>query len=102
MTRSILITPLNVVLIVAILGLTSAGFLLVPAGTIMPIHWGATGEADGFADRSSALLMAPILAAVLLLLFYAIIRFGRPATIEAGRHGISVAISGLLGLLLII
>lgn len=102
MIRSILITPLNAVLVAAILGFTSAGFLLIPEGTVMPVHWGPGGQPDGFADRNMALLMAPAVALVLIGVFVAIVRFSRSDAIEAGQHAIAVALSALLGLFAII
>lgn len=35
----------------------------------MPIHWWVSGKADGFASKSVALLMLPVLSAVMMLFF---------------------------------
>ncbi len=52
-----LFTPLRAALVVALPAVAAGGFLLIPAGTRLPVHWGITGEADGFAAREVALLM---------------------------------------------
>lgn len=102
MIRQFIITPLNVVLLVALAGVTSAAFLLVPDGAVVPIHWGPTGEADGFADRNLAYLMVPGLALALMALFALILRLGSQEQLAAARYPLETALSGLLALLLVI
>lgn len=102
MIRQFIITPLNVVLLVAIAGVTSAAFLLVPENAIVPVHWGATGEADGFAGRNLAYLMVPGIVMFVLALFSAILRLASAEQIAAGRYALETALSGLLALFLAI
>lgn len=45
-----------------------AGFML-PADMQLPIHWGLSGEADGFAGKWLALLAPPAMAALISLVF---------------------------------
>ena len=56
------LAPLTIVLVVLLAATTLAGFLLVPAGTSLPVHWGISGEADIFLPRDAALLMFPGIA----------------------------------------
>ncbi len=57
------VTGLSVVAVVAVVALR-----LLPAGTQLPTHWGASGEADRFADASTALFMPVFIAAGISLM----------------------------------
>lgn len=72
---------------------TIAGYVLVPSETLMPVHWGPSGEADAFWPRNFALLMPPILVLVLGGLFAVILARGRGA--DRARSGLRVAFAGI-------
>jgi len=51
---------------IAVLGYIAVrAYARLPAGTLLPVHWSATGEPDGMADASIALAM-PVLICVLV------------------------------------
>jgi uncharacterized membrane protein len=91
------ITPLNIVLVLLLAAATIAGFVLIPAGTILPVHWGIDGQPDNFMTRDFALMMLPgiVLLSLALVLFFA----SRPSERnrpEASRHALRVVLPGLL------
>lgn len=47
--------------IAAMLGTLAWAWSALPAGVDIPVHWGPSGEADGFATRGKALLILAIL-----------------------------------------
>ena len=89
-------TPLNIALLVLLAAATIAGFVLVPAGTILPIHWGVSGEPDGFLPRDGALLLIPIIAIFVLALLFGVQRFVSEERRQASRHAIAAVIPTLL------
>lgn len=55
---------------------TSAwGWATIPAGTLIPTHWGITGEADGFTPKEPGLLLLPAVTFLLALLLVVLPRF---------------------------
>jgi uncharacterized membrane protein len=62
---------LAAVLVVATLGAVSTGVALsLPDDVQLPIHWGLNGEADGFAGKWKALMVPPLMAGLLSMLFF--------------------------------
>lgn len=51
----------SVVVVAAMLGAALAVGLTTPPGMRLPVHWGVTGAADGFAGKWAALLWPPAL-----------------------------------------
>ncbi len=94
-------TPIRVALVVALVAAFVAGLLLVPAGTMLPVHWGPSGEADGFLPREGALLVPLVMVAVVWMIFLAVSRFARPADLAAGRHSYGVVVTAITGLALV-
>src|SRR5690554_1081415 len=70
-------TPLDLVLAVLLLLSGLAGLLLVPAGAMLPTHWGASGEPDMFLPRNQALLMPILVTAGVWLVYFTSARMGR-------------------------
>lgn len=95
-------TPIRIALLVVLVAAFVAGLLLVPAGTMLPVHWGPSGEADGFLPREWALLMPFLMVAVVWGVFLVVGRFGKPADLAAGRHSYGVAVTAITGLALVI
>ena len=56
----------------AMLGASLWAWPLIPAGTPIPIHWGANGTPDHFANSPLALFMAPAMAGLIAVLFWGI------------------------------
>lgn len=97
-----LFTPIRIALLVALVAVFIAGLVLVPAGTMLPVHWGISGEADGFLPREWALLVPLLMVAFILVLFAIIGRVARPSDAAAGRHATAVVITALMGLALVL
>lgn len=66
----------------------------------LTIHWGAKGEPNGFAPKSSALLIAPILMVVLTFLFRSLAAAGPQSQEAAHRHAMQAIETMTLLLLL--
>jgi uncharacterized membrane protein len=88
-------TPLKLFLLAAMAVTVVVGFVLVPAGTMLPVHWNIAGEADCFLPREWGLLFPA--GAVLLVwsIFMGVDRFAKPADREAGAHVVSVVLTAL-------
>lgn len=59
-----LLNPLRIALLVCLAIVVATGFVLVPAGRMLPVHWGLSGTADAFLPRELALLMPVLIAAI--------------------------------------
>jgi uncharacterized membrane protein len=90
------LTPLNIVLAALVLLVAIAGFVVIPAGQILPIHWGLDGQADDWAPREIALLIGPALALSVGLLMAAIRRWGAKGRAESGFHVLRAAFTAIL------
>jgi len=97
-----LFTPIRIALLVSLVAVFIAGLVLVPSGTMLPVHWGISGEADGYLPREWALLIPLLMVAFILALFFIIGRVARPSDAAAGRHATSVVITALIGLALVL
>ncbi|MDC9824325.1 SdpI family protein [Devosia sp. ZB163] len=96
-----LFTSIRIALLVALVSAFVTGLLVVPAGTMLPVHWGPSGEADGFLPREWALLVPLLMVAVVWAIFLVVGRFGRPADIAAGRYSFGVVVTAITGLALV-
>ena len=65
---------MSLLLVAAMAALSAWAWNAIPPTAQIPIHWGMNGEANGFAGRDQALLMAPFLTLGLALLFAVIPR----------------------------
>ena len=98
MTPRDILTPLNLGLVALLATVTAAGFVLVPAGSTQPVHWGITGEADGFLPRDAALLMLPLIAMLVLALLVGAQRLAGEQRRQASRFAIAAVVPALLAL----
>lgn len=97
-----LFSRINLALAAALVAVTLAGYLLVPAEMLLPIHWGPSGEADAFWPRNTALLLAPVAVVVLsALLAFVGMRVGRDH-VTASKHAFATVIPVMTGLMLAI
>ena len=78
-------SPLALGLLALTVIATLAGFVLVPAGAILPVHWGPSGEPDGFASRDVALAMPVVIILVIWGVFFAVARFAPNKQVERSR-----------------
>jgi uncharacterized membrane protein len=54
---------ITVIVIGAMVALGAWAWIQLPAGSQVPIHWGASGEPDGFADKTIGLFLLPAITA---------------------------------------
>lgn len=85
-----------------LIAVTAAGYGLVPAGTILPVHWGLDGAADGWMPRDLALLVLVAIAALIWALFYALDRFAPRFRAEGGRYALRAVLTAITGLVVLI
>ena len=75
----------------------------LPADAQLPMHWNAAGEVDRYGDKWTALMLPPLMAAVLTLVFWAISRAEPHQDGLARSQGLfRVAWAGTLGIALVI
>ncbi|MBE7731492.1 SdpI family protein [Devosia faecipullorum] len=96
MTDRPLLNRFNQILIAALALVTIAGFLLVPLGNTLPIHWDINGVPDNFAPAPVALLLPVAMAGFVIGLILVLRRSGLRADIDAGRHLVEVSNSFVL------
>ncbi|MGN6486217.1 MAG: SdpI family protein [Devosia sp.] len=97
-----LLNPLRMLLLAGLLGTAATGFVLIPPGTTLPIHWGPSGGADGFAPRELALLMPLAMAALVWGLYVFLPRLARPGDMEAGKRPLGVVLTAITALALLL
>lgn len=100
--NQVLFSRTNIGLIAALGLVTVAGAVLIPHGTLLPIHWGLSGQPDGFLPRDGALLVAPAAVVFTLLVVWAVGRFAPAEQVEAGRHAWRTVVPSLSGLFLVV
>lgn len=62
----------SVIVVLGMLALSAWAWLRLPADALVPIHWGPTGEPDGFADRTVGLLLLPGAAALVAAVLWVV------------------------------
>lgn len=97
-----LVAPFNWFLIGLVALATICGLALVPLDGVLPIHWGFSGEADGFAPAPIALMLPLAMIVVVLALLFAIRRARMQTDFQSGRFVIDATIGGLAGIALVI
>jgi uncharacterized membrane protein len=102
MTLKDVFSPATLIVAAALAIVTVIGFVAVPGDAILPVHWGVTGQADGFLPRNAALLLPPGFAAVVLLLAAVLVRYAPADRLQPGRHLLAAMLPVLLLLFLVI
>ncbi len=97
-----LFTPLRIALLAGLAAAVVAGFVLVPPGAMLPVHWGISGAADAYWPKELALLMPVVMAALVWGLFLVLPRLAKAAELDAGRHPLGVVLTSLTALALLI
>ena len=100
--NQLLFSRLNLLLLGVLALVTIGGYALIPPGTQLPVHWDISGQPDSFLPREQALLIMPLLIAVVGLIFWGVGRFSPPAQLEAGRFAWRTVVPSVFGLFLII
>ena len=88
-----LVGPFALVSAAVLAAATIAGYVMVPPETLMPVHWGPDGTADGFLPRNLALLMPPVILAALWLIFALVLKRG--GEVDRARQGLRAAFAGI-------
>lgn len=96
-----LLSPLNLALVAATVLAAIAGFVLVPAGVELPVHWNVHGEADWFLPRELALILPLGLQLATVVLFALALRFAPSAKSGIAESGSAIVGAAITTLLLI-
>ena len=100
--RSIVPNWLQGALALLLLALTVWGFVVLPLGEPLPIHWDIAGEPDRFAPAPVALLLPVVLVAVVIALFRFIDSRSTSEEREARGHIEATVVPLLIGLAAVI
>jgi uncharacterized membrane protein len=98
----ILFSRINLALWSALAVLTLAGYLMVPSGIHLPIHWGPSGQPDAFWPRNWALAAVPAFVLGQTLFFAVVGRFMAADQFAASRNVTAVIVPALSALMLVI
>ena len=93
------LSPLNIFILVAAVAITIAGFVLIPPGDSIAIHWGFDGKPDGFLSRDWALLQMPVVIVVVGAIFWAIGKWADAKRREASVHVMNAALTAVIALM---
>jgi len=102
MIREVVLTRINLFFLGLLALVMLCAFVAVPPEASIPVHWGISGEADGFAARDQAFLMMPVVVVAVLALFAAILTVSPGGQVKAGKASLSVVLSALIVLFLTI
>jgi hypothetical protein len=94
--------PVNLALLAALVLATIAGFLLIPDGKALPVHWGLDGHVDATLPRNLALIQMPIAAAAVWVIVVLISRFGNSGRGAGAAAGLRLILPGLTTLFLLL
>jgi uncharacterized membrane protein len=97
-----LLNPLRVTLLAGLAASAIAGFVLVPAGKVLPVHWGLSGAADAFAPRELALLLPLVMAALTWAIFVLLPRLAKEADLQAGKRPLGVTLTAITAFALLL
>ena len=97
-----LLNPLRIALLAGLGIAVVTGFILVPAGAMLPVHWGTSGAADAYSPKELALLMPVAMAALVWGVFLLLPKLAKSAELDAGRHPLGVVLTALTALALLI
>ena len=94
--KRLFLSPANLLLAGLLASSAVAGFVLVPPGTLLPVHWGLDGQVDSLQPREAALLIGPGIALIVGAIFGLIMRFGERGKAEAGAYVLRAAFTAIL------
>ncbi len=90
----------HLLVLLAIAAVSVIGFLVIPPGTSLPVHWNFTGDVDLYMSREPAMLMIPGIAALLAVMVLWMPRLAGREQFEAGRHVLGRVTTAITALLL--
>ena len=93
-------TPLKLLLLAALVAVVVWGFLVIPAGTSLPVHWNVLGEPDRYLPREWALLIPAGATALVWAIMYGVDRHASRDDREAGAYVMGVVLTALTALML--
>lgn len=96
--RNEIITRLHLLAGAVLLALTAIGFVKIPPGPGLAMHWGPDGHPDLLWPRNWALLLFPVLGALLLLWGFAMDRFVPPEESKSPEQRRELSTFVLIGL----
>ena len=97
-----LFTPLNLTLLAILIVATIAGFVLIPNGTLLPVHWQLSGLVDASLPRNFALIQMPIATLAVWVIAYAINRWGNAGRGAGAAFAMRIILPGLTTLFTLI
>jgi immunity protein, SdpI family len=97
--RSFFVDGLHFAFVFLLLALTLVGFMGIPYGTVLPVHWNFQGQVDATLPREFGLLVVPMVAAFLIVLLWLFRRILPQTEIEAGKHIWQTAVTWVTGVL---
>lgn len=93
----------SALLIGVMLALSAYAWVKLPAGAIIPTHWGIDGQPDQYAGKTVGLLLMPLIAAGAALLFQLIMRIEpRQKNIRLSTRAYTIIYLAALGLLAVV
>jgi uncharacterized membrane protein len=93
------VTPLKLLLLAVLAAAIVAGFVTIPAGASLPVHWNVAGEPDGFMPRDWALIMPAGVTLLVWAVFLVVDRFADAEQRERGAYVADVALTALTALM---
>ncbi|OJX51690.1 SdpI family protein [Devosia sp. 66-22] len=93
------VTPLKLLLLAVLAAAIVAGFVSIPAGASLPVHWNVAGEPDGFMPRDWALIMPAGVTLLVWAVFLVVDRFADAEQRERGAYVADVALTALTALM---
>lgn len=100
--RSLFVDGLHFAFMFILFALMLAGFMGVPYGTALPVHWNIQGQVDATMPREIGLLIAPVVGLVMIGALWLFRRLVGAAEVEAGRAIWGMAITGITGMLCVV
>lgn len=93
------VTPLKLLLLAVLAAAIVAGFVTIPAGASLPVHWNVAGEPDGFMPRDWALIVPAGVTLLVWAVFLVVDRFADAEQRERGAYVADVALTALTALM---
>jgi len=91
---------MSLVIVGAMLVVSAWGWMRLPAGAKIPVHWGLTGQVDAVGGKAYGLLWAPVFAVLLTALMLGFLVVPRSATVARSTKAyVAVSTAGLAILL---
>lgn len=87
---------ISIVVIGVMLIISAWAWMRIPAGRLVPIHWGPSGQANGYAPKALGLFWAPGIAAAVSVLMLAFLIFPKSETVARSTKAYLAASTTIL------